>query len=102
MLIPSERAAPSLTQCLGPQPCGGIGHDGDQMILAAHSLCRDHSERLETIPGIGVIGATAIAATLTDPSAFKSGAEVRSLDRTRIRVVARSGSAAASTMCRLG
>jgi len=29
--------------------------------------------RLETIPGIGVIGATAIASTVTDPSNFKSG-----------------------------
>jgi transposase len=33
------------------------------------------SRRLETIPGIGVIGATAIAATVTDPSAFRSGRE---------------------------
>jgi transposase len=29
--------------------------------------------RLETVPGIGVIGATAIASTVTDPSDFKSG-----------------------------
>jgi transposase len=34
------------------------------------------SRRLETIPGIGVIGATAIAATVTDPSVFKSGREL--------------------------
>jgi len=34
------------------------------------------SLRLETIPGIGVIGATAITATVTDPSAFKSGREL--------------------------
>jgi transposase len=34
------------------------------------------SRRLETIPGIGVIGATAIAATVTDPSAFRSGREL--------------------------
>lgn len=34
------------------------------------------SQRLEAIPGIGVIGATAIAATVTDPSAFKSGREL--------------------------
>lgn len=33
------------------------------------------SRRLETIPGIGVIGATAIAATVTDPKAFRSGRE---------------------------
>ena len=31
------------------------------------------SQRLEGIPGIGVIGATAIVATVTDPAAFKSG-----------------------------
>ena len=33
------------------------------------------SRRLESIPGIGVIGATAIVATVTDPSVFKSGRE---------------------------
>ena len=33
------------------------------------------SRRLQTIPGIGVIGATAIAATVTDPKVFKSGRE---------------------------
>ena len=33
------------------------------------------SRRLETIPGIGVLGATAITATIADPSAFKSGRE---------------------------
>ena len=31
------------------------------------------SKRLESIPGIGIIGATAIAATVTDPKAFRSG-----------------------------
>ena len=31
------------------------------------------SQRLETIPGVGLITATAIAATVTDPSHFKSG-----------------------------
>ena len=31
------------------------------------------SKRLQTIPGVGVIGATAIAATVTDPAAFRSG-----------------------------
>lgn len=34
------------------------------------------SRRLESIPGIGVIGATAIAATVTDPGAFHSGREL--------------------------
>ena len=31
------------------------------------------SKRLQTIPGIGIVGATAIAATVTDPKAFRSG-----------------------------
>jgi transposase len=31
------------------------------------------SQRLETIPGIGVIGASAIAATVADPTVFRSG-----------------------------
>src|SRR5271168_147363 len=31
------------------------------------------SQRVETIPGIGVIGATAIAATVVDPMVFRSG-----------------------------
>ena len=31
------------------------------------------SRRVETIPGIGVIGATAIVATVADPTVFRSG-----------------------------
>jgi transposase len=33
------------------------------------------SQRLATIPGVGIITATALAATVTDPSIFKSGRE---------------------------
>ena len=33
----------------------------------------EESKRLETIPGIGVIGATAIAASVPDPKVFRSG-----------------------------
>ena len=33
----------------------------------------EESKRLESIPGIGVIGATAIAATVPDPQIFRSG-----------------------------
>ena len=43
--------------------------------LHAEHRGSDASRRLETVPGIGVIGATAIAATVTDPSAFRSGRE---------------------------
>lgn len=41
--------------------------------IHAHHRANDMSCRLETVPGIGVIGATAIGSTVTDPSDFKSG-----------------------------
>jgi transposase len=44
----------------------------DRAIHAQHRA-NDMSCRLETVPGIGVIGATAIASTVTDPNNFKSG-----------------------------
>ena len=47
----------------------------DRVIMAQHKAS-DVSRRLESIPGIGVIGATAIAATVADPSAFKSGRDL--------------------------
>jgi len=43
--------------------------------LHAQHRANEVSQRLETIPGIGVISATAIAATVTDPQVFKSGRE---------------------------
>jgi transposase len=43
--------------------------------LHAQHRVNEVSQRLETIPGIGAIGATAIAATVTDPKVFKSGRE---------------------------
>jgi transposase len=43
----------------------------EKRIMAQHRS-NEASKRLETIPGIGVIGATAIAAT-ADPSVFRSG-----------------------------
>ncbi len=47
----------------------------DRMIHAQHRAT-DVSRRLETVPGIGVIGATAITATVTDPGAFRSGRDL--------------------------
>ena len=44
----------------------------ERRIVARHRSHPD-SKRLETIPGVGVIGATTIAATVTDPAAFRSG-----------------------------
>jgi transposase len=40
--------------------------------IHAHHRTNDMSCRLETVPGIGVIGATAIASTVPDPGNFKS------------------------------
>lgn len=44
--------------------------------LHAQHRASEASRRLETMPGIGVIGATAIAATIADASAFKSGRDL--------------------------
>lgn len=43
--------------------------------ILAQYRASEASRRLQTIPSIGVIGATAITATVTDASAFKSGRE---------------------------
>ena len=44
----------------------------EKRIIAQHRLS-EASKRLETIPGIGIVGATTIAALVTDPRAFRSG-----------------------------
>ena len=43
--------------------------------LLAWHRATEESRRLETIPGVGFITATAIAATVTDPAHFRSGRE---------------------------
>jgi transposase len=52
----------------------------EKRILAQHKSS-DVSRRLETIPGIGVVGATTIAAIVSDPKAFRSGRDFAA-DRT--------------------
>jgi transposase len=47
----------------------------DHCIKAQHRAS-DVSRRLESIPGIGVIGATALTAAVTDPNVFKSGRDL--------------------------
>jgi transposase len=44
----------------------------EKRIMVQHRS-NEASQRLETIPGIGVTGATAIAATVPDPTVFRSG-----------------------------
>ena len=41
--------------------------------LTAQHRANKESKRLQTIPGVGVIGASAIAATVTNPKIFRSG-----------------------------
>ena len=47
----------------------------EKRIVGQHRS-NEESKRLETIPGIGVIGATAIAATVPDPKVFRSGRDL--------------------------
>jgi transposase len=44
----------------------------DKRIIVEHRS-NEASKRLRSIPGIGIVGATAIAATVTDPTVFRSG-----------------------------
>lgn len=44
----------------------------ERQLLVWHRQ-NEASQRLETIPGVGIITATALAASVPDPSAFKSG-----------------------------
>ena len=44
----------------------------EKRIMVQHRLS-EASKRLKSIPGIGLIGATAIAATVPDPNVFGSG-----------------------------
>ncbi len=41
--------------------------------LIVQHRANEASKRLESVPGIGLIGASAITATVTDPKAFRSG-----------------------------
>ena len=47
----------------------------DRQILAWHRS-NEESRRLETIPGIGPITASAMVATITDPTLFRSGRDL--------------------------
>jgi transposase len=60
----------------------GIGAQLEALARQVHSLERQllawhrqdaASQRLETIPGVGIISATALAASIPDPSVFRSG-----------------------------
>jgi transposase len=44
----------------------------EKRIIARHRST-EASKRLQTIPGVGILGASAIATVVTDPKAFRSG-----------------------------
>jgi transposase len=52
----------------------------EKELLAWHRTSQE-SRRLETIPGVGFITATAIAATVADPSHFRSSREFSARDK---------------------
>ena len=56
-------------------------HALERRLLVWHRQNQD-SQRLATIPGVGVITATALAASITDPGLFPLGARVRRLPRS--------------------
>ena len=47
----------------------------ERRIIAQHRS-DEASKRLRSIPGIGLVGATAIVSTITDPKAFRSGRDM--------------------------
>ena len=75
LLVETDRRIPAMArQVLGvlvTQPQGLQIKALEHALLAWHRTSRA-SRRLETIPGIGFITATAIAATVTDPTHFNS------------------------------
>ncbi len=83
----SNRCAPAHIASLPEIACAALLILGDQLTSLAiqiHALERrllawhrqnQASQHLATIPGVGIITATAMAASVTDPSLFRSGRE---------------------------
>jgi transposase len=70
--LPPDARASLLVLAAQLQACQKLIGILEKRIIAQHKS-NDASRRLQTVPGIGVIGATAIVATMTDPKAFRSG-----------------------------
>ena len=67
-------AAVKIIFALSRQACDTHSHVREiDRALAALQRSDDMARRLATIPGIGPIGATALAASVTDPGQFRSG-----------------------------
>jgi hypothetical protein len=70
--LPIEAHASLVVLAAGLQAVQTMIRSIEKRIIVQHRS-NEASQRLETIPGIGVIGATAIAATVPDPKVFGSG-----------------------------
>ena len=70
--LPMDARASLMVLAAQLQACQTLIGTLEKRITVKHKS-NDRSRRLQTIPGIGVIGATAIDATVTDPKAFRSG-----------------------------
>lgn len=74
----SVTGVPKLTERLATSLACQIGAAHEQIATLEKELLAWHrsselSQRLATIPGVGVIAATALAASVTDPERFRSG-----------------------------
>ena len=70
--LPLDARASLMVLAAQLQACQTLIDMLEKRIIAQHKSC-DASRWVQTVPGIGLIGATAIAATVTDPKAFRSG-----------------------------
>jgi transposase len=73
--LPVEAHASLVVLAAGLQAVQTMIGSIEKRIIVQHRS-NEASKRLESIPGIGVIGATAIAATVPDPKAFRSGRDL--------------------------
>ena len=70
--LPVDAKASLMVLAAQLQACQTLIGTLEKRIIVKHKS-NYRSRRLQMIPGIGVIGATAIDATVTDPKAFRSG-----------------------------
>ena len=70
--LPVDAHASLVVLAAGLQALQTMIRSIERRIIAQHRL-DEASKRLRSIPGIGMVGATAIAATVPDPKVFRSG-----------------------------
>src|ERR1700758_3446960 len=73
--LPVDAHASLVVLATGLQALQTMIRSIEKRIVVQHRS-NEASRRLQTIPGIGVIGATAIAATVPDPKVFRSGRDM--------------------------